>query len=367
MNATSKRKRIALANGGGDCPGLNAVIRAVVKSATLKYGYEVWGCEDGFDGFLGTKRLYPMTSKTVQGILPRGGTILGTSNRGNPFRYPERTEDGEVEFHDYSDKVMDRFREKGFDCLLLVGGDGTLTIGNEFMKRGIPVIGIPKTIDNDLQCTEYTFGFDTALHTATEAIDKLHTTAESHDRVMLVEVMGRNAGWIALHAGIAGGADVILIPEIPFRIEDVCDKIRARARSGNLFSIIVVAEGAAPLGGGQVFSRRPVDDAYPRLGGVSSIVAAEIEERMEVETRVVVLGHLQRGGSPSPFDRLLGTRFGFSAVSLAAKEQYGRMVVLRCGRIESVPLEEAITRQRLVDVNSDLVLAARAMNIEFGD
>ena len=362
----SRRKKIAVLTGGGDCPGLNAVIRAVVKAAILQYDWSVWGSEDSFEGFMGSG-LEPLTRKSVQGILPRGGTILGTSNRGNPFKYPVKNEKDEYEFHDYSSRVISRFRQERFDALIAIGGDGTLTIGHQFLQRGLPVIGIPKTIDNDLLCTEQTFGFDTALHTATDAIDKIHTTAESHDRVMVVEVMGRNAGWIALEAGMAGGADVILIPEIPYGIDQVCRKIEDRSHSGSRFSVVVVAEGAAPPGGQKVYRQRGKDDPFGRLGGVSYSVADEIQKSLGVECRVLVLGHLQRGGSPSPFDRLLGTRFGWAAVQLAAQERFGRMVTLQCGQIKSCPLQDAVAHQRLVSKDNDHLKTARSLGIAFGD
>ncbi|HSR49780.1 MAG TPA: ATP-dependent 6-phosphofructokinase [Acidobacteriota bacterium] len=362
----SSGKKIALLTGGGDCPGLNAVIRAVVKTAILKYDWEVYGSEDSFAGFL-ERGLTAMALKHVRGILPLGGTILGTSNKGNPFRYPVRGSEGEVEFHDYSGKVVETFHEHGLDAVVMIGGDGTLTIGHKLQHAGVPVIGVPKTIDNDVKGTELTFGFDSALHTATDAIDKLHTTAQSHDRVMLVEVMGRNAGWIALESGIAGGADVILIPEIPFTIPSICRKIMHRRNHGRDFSIVVVAEGAAPQDGEQVFRAQPADDPFGKLGGISYKVANEIQRCIDIETRSVVLGHLQRGGSPTPFDRLLGTRYGRHAVDLIAQEQFGRMVNLRCGCIDSIPLQDAIGGQRLVDPDDDRVRTARALGISFGD
>ncbi len=366
--AEAQPKRVLILTGGGDCPGLNAVIRAVVKTAVLKYGWEAWGSEDSFAGLLGFRQLLPLTPKLVQGILPRGGTILGTSNKADPFAYPRRDEgSGAVEAEDLSQRAISRFREKGFDALIAVGGDGTLSIALKFLQLGLPVIGVPKTIDNDLMCTEQSFGFDTALRTATEAIDKIHTTAESHDRVMVVEVMGRNSGWIALHAGVAGGADIVLIPEIPFRIESVCRKIRQRAAAGRRFSIVVVAEGASPDGGQQVFRSGLRDDPFTRLGGISFSVADAVSSRLGLETRVVVLGHLQRGGSPSPFDRLLATRFGHAAVELVSQERFGQMVSLRCGRIDSVPLQQAVVRQRQVETDHDLLQAARATGISLGD
>ncbi|MGH9341888.1 MAG: 6-phosphofructokinase [Acidobacteriota bacterium] len=361
-----KRKKIAVLCGGGDCPGLNAVIRAVVKTAIFQYGWEVWGSEDSFDGFIKPRKLIPMTVDSVRGILPLGGTMLGTTNRGNPFRYPEKDKKGEVRFRDYSQRVIDKVKMMGLDALILIGGDGTLTIGQMFYEAGLPVIGVPKTIDNDLLATEVTFGFDTALHTATEAIDKIHSTAESHDRVMVVEVMGRNAGWIALESGISGGADVILIPEIPFRIDKVCDAIKARADAGQSFSIIVVAEGAAPESGGKVYQDRVPAEAVPKLGGVGAVVRDMVQGNAQVETRVLVLGHLQRGGSPSPFDRFLATRFGVAAVDLAAQGQFGRMVSLKCGEIRSVTIQAAVDHQRLVDPKGERVRAARAIGISFG-
>lgn len=364
---TDTIKKIAVLTGGGDCPGLNAVIRAVVKASINHHGWEVWGSEDSFGGFLGEAPLIPMDRSSVRGILPRGGTILGTSNRGNPFSFPVRNSSGEVETHDYSARVVDRFRHDGFDAMIVIGGDGTLHISNEFFKLGIPVVGVPKTIDNDLLMTEQTFGFDTALQTATDAIDKIHTTAESHDRAMVVEVMGRNSGWIALEAGIAGGADIILIPEIPYSIEKICRKIQQRASAGSKFSIAVVAEGAAPCGGEQVYQAKERTGESRRLGGIGFDVAQQIHERIGMDSRVVVLGHLQRGGSPSSLDRILGTRFGFAATDLVARGLFGQMVNLRCGAIESVPIEQAVAKQRQVEPDSDMIRAAKALGISFGD
>jgi len=354
-------------NGGGDCPGLNAVIRAVVKTAILRYGWEVWGSEDSFDGLIKPGKLIPMTLETVRGILPRGGTILGTTNRGNPFRYPERNERGEIVFQDYSERVIQKVKEMNLDAMVLIGGDGTLTIGQRFCERGLPIVGVPKTIDQDLLATETTFGFDTALKTVTESLDMIHTTAESHERVMVIEVMGRNAGWIALEAGIAGGADIILIPEIPFRVEKLVEKIEARRVAGRPFSIVVVSEGATPVGGSQIYREKGIEDPFGKLGGIGAIVAGMLGSRVQLETRVVVLGHLQRGGSPTAFDRLLGTRFGVAAVDLIAKNQFGRMVALDDQKITSVTIAEAIARQRLVNPQGEIVQAARAIGICFGD
>jgi len=361
------QKRIVVVNGGGDCPGLNAVIRASVKTAILRYGWEVWGSEDSFDGFIKPGKMIPMTLDTVRGILPKGGTILGTTNRGNPFRYPVKNEQGEVVLHDFSGRVMDKMKEMSLDAMVLIGGDGTLTIGQKFIERGLSIVGVPKTIDKDLLATETTFGFDTALRTVTEALDMIHTTAESHERVMVVEVMGRNSGWIALESGIAGGADVILIPEIPFQIEKVVEKIEARRLAGRPFSVVVVSEGVTPEGGSQVYREKGIADPFGKLGGVGAVVAEMLSSRIELETRTLVLGHLQRGGSPTAFDRLLGTRFGVAAVDLVAAGQFGRMVALDDQRITSVPISAATARQRLVDPSDQMIQAARAVGICFGD
>lgn len=361
----NSKKKIGVLSGGGDCAGLNAVIRAVVKTAILRYGWEVIGSEDSFDGLIKPGKLRPLTLDQVRGILPKGGTILGTTNRGNPFRYPVKDEEGKITFHDYSKKVIDRVRQLGLHALITIGGDGTLTIAQEFYEAGVPVIGVPKTIDRDLMGTEFTFGFDTALQTATEAIDKIHTTAESHDRVMLVEVMGRNTGWIALESGMAGGADVILIPEIPYHIDRICEKLQARVRSGHNFSVVVVAEGSRPVGGSQVFQE---SSAFQRrLGGVSLNIAEQIEEHSGLEARVIILGHLQRGGSPTPFDRLLGTTFGVAAVEMADQGRFGCMAALSCGEIRPIPISEAIVQERVINPLGQRVRAARSIGISLGD
>jgi phosphofructokinase-like protein len=355
-------RRIGLCTGGGDCPGLNAVIRGVVKAAINDYGWRVTGVTNGFDGLIWPERCMEMTLDTVRGILPRGGTILGTTNRGNPFAYVIE-ENGQKVTMDFSKQCMENMKLLKLDALVVIGGDGTLCIANEFYKRGMNVVGVPKTIDNDLSATEVTFGFDTALHVVTDAIDRLHTTAESHGRVMVIEVMGRDAGWIALHAGIAGGADVILIPEIPFTIENICERIRQRELHGGKFSLIVVAEGI----------HLPEKDALgkpfpaPKPGNVGGMIAYAVGEYLKKETRVTVLGHIQRGGSPSPFDRILGTRFGVSAADLVARREFGRMVCLRCAKIDTVTLDEAVGVMKVVDPNGDHVRAARAVGISFGD
>ncbi len=359
-------RKIGISTGGGDCPGLNAVIRAVVKSARLVYRWDVIGIEDGFDGLIHAKNLRLLTLSDISGILPRGGTILGTTNRGNPFRHVVY-EDGKKVIKDLTPQVIENIKILNLDAIVCIGGDGTLTIAKDLHELGVPVVGVPKTIDNDLSATDLTFGFTTAVITATEALDKLHTTAESHHRVMVVEVMGRNAGWIALESGIAGGADVILIPEIPFDIESVCDKVKRRQITGSRFSIVVVAEGAIPLGGEETIAAGATAEYQNvRLGGIGYRVSRAIEEKTGIETREVVLGHLQRGGSPSAFDRILSTRFGAKAVELVAQEKFGEMVCLRGRQVESVRIEEAIGQLKLVDPAGQVVKTAECMGIEFG-
>lgn len=358
-------KRIGILTGGGDAPGLNAVIRAAVKTAILSYDCEVFGIRDGYDGFLSEQGIVPLTMKDVSGILPRGGTILGAANRGNPFARKVKRNGVEV-VEDVSNEIVNSMKQMKMDALLVLGGDGTLRIAHELYQRGIPVIGVPKTIDNDIGGTEITFGFDTALNIATDAIDRLHTTAEAHHRVMVLELMGREAGFIALHAGVAGGADAILVPEIPFKFETVVAKIRQRVERGSLFSILAVSEGAKPLGGAQVYSRGGDEIYVPRLGGIGQVVGEYIEGH-GFETRVTVLGHLQRGGTPTAFDRWLATRYGAAAVRLAARGGFDRMVALRGGQIADVTLEEAIAVPRRVDLNEDAVITARGMGISFGD
>lgn len=359
-------KRIGVLTGGGDCPGLNAVIRAVVKTAIHQYGWEVMGIEDGFGGLI-EGRLRLLQSQDVSGILPRGGTILGTTNRDNPFHYPVE-EQGKMIYKDMSLDIMNRLADNGVQALVIIGGDGSLSIAKEFHEKGLPVVGIPKTIDNDLSATDVTFGFDTALVTATEALDKLHTTAESHHRVMVLEVMGRYAGWIGLESGLAGGADVILIPEIPFDYGRICDKLYQRKEQGKKFSIIVVSEGAKPVGGEMVVNQVIAESADPiRLGGIGNLVAQEIQKISGMETRVTVLGHLQRGGSPTPFDRILGTRLGVKAVDLIAEGKFGTMVSLRTPEIVAVTLQEAVGELRRVPVDSDLIASARSVGTSFGD
>ena len=356
-------KRIGVMTGGGDAPGLNAVIRAVVKSAsTCKC--EVIGLEDSFDGLIEPDRSRRLTPKDVTGILRIGGTILGTTNRGNPFAYPVDTSGGK---RDYSERCLEMFQQLNLDALVVIGGDGTLAIAHEFSQRGIPLVGVPKTIDNDIVETTNTFGFDTAVSFATEAIDRLHTTAEAHHRVMVVEVMGRYAGWIALYSGIAGGADVILIPEIPFNVEKIAECIRTRERFGARFSIIVAAEGAKPVGGSVSVIKEAEGEFVERLGGIGARIAAEVEKRTGKETRNVVLGHLQRGGAPTSFDRILATRFGARAVELVLQGQFGTMVAFHPPDIVAVPLENVVHRTRNVPLDFDVIRTARAMGISLGE
>ena len=358
-------KRIGVLTGGGDAPGLNAVIRAVVKTANLRYQCEVLGIRDGYDGFLNDGGILPLGVNEVRGILPRGGTILGTANRGNPYARKVMRDGKEVTI-DVSGQIVDGIRKQALDALIVIGGDGTLHIAHELYLKGVSVIGVPKTIDNDIDGTEVTFGFDTALNIATEAIDRLHTTAESHHRVMVLELMGRDAGFIALQAGLSGGADVILIPEIPFRFEAVAAKVRERIERGPLFSILAVSEGAKPLGGEQTFSR-PGDEMYvPRLGGIG-VRVGEFLEHQGVETRVTVLGHIQRGGTPTAFDRYLATRYGAAAVRLAAAGGFDRMVALVKSQIVDLPLEEALATPKRVNLHGDAVVTARGLGISFGD
>ena len=358
-------KRIAILTGGGDAPGLTAVIRAAVKTAINHYGCEVIGVRNGYDGFIDDKGIMPLELRDVRGLLPRGGTILGTANRGNPFAR-KIVRDGKEVTVDVSDEIVKGIERLKLDVLLVLGGDGTLHIAHELSRKGVPIIGVPKTIDNDIGGTDITFGFDTALTIATEAIDRLHTTAESHHRVMVLELMGRDAGFIALHSGVAGGADVILIPEIPFKFESVVAKVHQRAEQGTHFSIMAISEGAKPAGGEKVYSRGGDEVYVPRLGGISQVVGEYIEKQ-GFETRVTVLGHLQRGGTPTAFDRWLATRYGAAAVRVAAEGRFDRMVALRSGGVTDIPLGEAIAVPKRVDVHGDAVLTARNTGISFGD
>ena len=359
--------KLAILTGGGDAPGLNAVIRAVVRSAILTYGWEPWGVRDGYEGFLRPDGIFRLTLDHVRGILPLGGTILGAANRGNPFAR-KVIRNGKTVIEDVSGEVIERFHREGFEALVVAGGDGTLGIARDLFRRGVPVVGVPKTIDNDVFGTDATFGFDTAIDFAARALDRLHNTAESHHRVMVVELMGRHAGFIALYAGIAGGADIILIPEIPFRFEVLCRKVRQRISHGRKSSIVAVAEGARPVGGHEIYYR-PGEEGLivPRLGGIGQIVGRYIEEECGAETRVTVLGHLQRGGSPSAFDRWLATTLAGEAMRLVVQGKFGRVAVLRRMRVTSIALDEALAEQKRVDPNCDAVRTAREIGICFGD
>ena len=363
---SARQRRIGILTGGGDCPGLNAVIRAVAKTAMHDHGMEVVGFRDGFHGLVMDRRLL-LHRDDVSGILTRGGTILGTSNTHDPFRWAIRR-GGKLVYRDYSARALANCRRLHLEALVCIGGDGTMTVAGRMLAKGLPVVGVPKTIDNDLAGTDQTFGFDTAVQTAAEAIDKLHDTAMSHHRVMIVEVMGRYAGWLALHAGVAGGGDVILIPEIPYDLGRVCECLVSRSRRGKRFSIVVIAEGAAPRGGKLVVARR--DEASPepvRLGGVGNQLAAQIEQRCGLSTRVTVLGHLLRGGTPSAFDRVLCTRFGVKAAELVAGRRWGRMAALRGDEVVSVPIRQVAGKVRKVPPGHPLVAAARSVGTSFGD
>jgi len=365
---TKKKGRIAVLTGGGDCPGLNAVIRAVVKTAEHN-NYEMYGIANGFHGLI-TNNMKLMTSKDVSGILPIGGTVLGTTNRDNPFHYAvDKDEKGETIYKDMRETVVKNIEDRGIEGLIVIGGDGSLNIAAQLSREcGVKIVGVPKTIDNDLPVTERTFGFDTAVATATEALDRLHTTAESHHRVMALEVMGRYAGWIALHSGIAGGADCILIPEIPYSIDSVLKKVEERQKNGKNFSIIVVAEGAKPIGGEMTIAR-VVKESFEqiRLGGVGEKLVRDIEERTGVESRCTVLGYLQRGGSPTPYDRVLATRYGVAATEAFMSGNYNTMVALMSNKIAVVPIAMVASKPHLVPVDSDIIRAGKHIGISFGD
>ena len=358
-------RRIGILTGGGDAPGLNAVIRAVALTAIRHYGWEVVGILQGFDGLYAGLPAMPLDEARVRDLLARGGTILGAANRGNPFALKVTQPDGTEQIADVSQDALKRIEEYGLDALIVAGGDGTMSIAQRLVGLGAPIVGVPKTIDNDLSETDVTFGFDTAISTATEALDKLQTTAESHHRVMVLEVMGRHAGWIALKSGIAGGADAILIPEMPFDIQVVCQKIQQLQESGRHYSLIVVAEGAAPVGGEQSYYIESVAGGEGRLGGMGHMVGMMLAKCVSAEVRVTVLGHVQRGGQPTPRDRWLATRFGSAAVHLVAQERWGYMVALQGTQIVTVPLEDAV-RMKMVDPLGDMVQMARDLGIVFG-
>lgn len=359
-------KRIAVATGGGDAPGLNAVIRAVVLGG-LNRGWEVLGVRRGFAGLLGEARVKSLDREDVRGLTNVGGTILGTTNRGDPFHWPKQNSDGSWAETDRSDEIIDTSRLLGIDAVVAVGGDGTLRIASALVAKGLPVVGVPKTIDNDVQGTWTTFGFDTAVNTATDAFDKIESTAESHERVLVVEVMGRYAGWIALHAGLAGSVHAILIPEIPFDLDRVCDQVRLREALGRRFSVIAVAEGAMPKGGSAVLQAEAGSGGVERLGGVAQVVADYIQQHTGKETRTVTLGHLQRGGRPTTFDRLLALRFGAAAVRAVEQGCVGHMVAFDPPNVTTVPLGDVLSEPKKVPLDCDQVMTARDLGICLGD
>ena len=361
--ATHKIKRIGLLTGGGDCPGLNAVIRGVTKPAQ-DYGMTVYGIIDGFEGLVEGKAS-ELRNEDVSGILSRGGTILGSSNKGDPFHWPVEN-NGKIKIVNKAEAAMKNYEAWNLDALIAIGGDGTMHISNKLSHLGMNIIGVPKTIDNDLEATDMTFGHDSAVYVVMMALDRLHTTASSHHRVIVVEVMGRYAGWIALNGGLAGGADIILLPELPFSWEKIYDKIKKRELMGKRFSLVCVAEGAMPKDGGMVLKGHDIKRHDPRqLGGIGEVVAKKIEENTGRETRVTVLGHLQRGGSPTPFDRILSTKFGAFAIDLAARKKFGRMVALKGNEVKNVKIEDAISKQKLVKRDTQAVIAAKAVGISF--
>jgi 6-phosphofructokinase 1 len=360
--------RLGVLTGGGDCPGLNALIRGLVKRGVHEFGHEFVGIENGYMGLVEPDLVCPLTLEDTRGILPKGGTILGTSNKANPFQYPVQ-ENGKWVDKDLSEVVLRRAEELKLDGLIAIGGDGTLTIGHQLSQKGLKVVGCPKTIDNDLSGTDQTFGFDTARAICTEAIDRLHSTAESHDRVMVVEIMGRHAGFLTLDSAIAGGADVILIPEIPYKVESIVEKIQRRATRKRSFSIIAIAEGAYPAGGTLAVAEKAEDirgRGVVRLGGAGKVCADLLARHIEAEIRVTVLGHLQRGGTPSAADRLLATMYGCKVLDLVRDGQWDHMVALRNGKIVTASLSES-RKERRVDPNGETVRFAKSMGISFGD
>ncbi len=360
-----RKKKIGILTAGGDCPGLNSVIRAVTKKAILEYGWEIIGIEDGYEGLIHS-RYRGLTFNDVSGILTLGGTILGTSNTANPYRYAVQKND-KVYLKNLSQVAIENIKRLGIDCLVCIGGDGTLSIAHRLYKDGVPIIGVPKTIDNDIKETDITFGFDSAVTIATEAIDRLHTTAQSHHRIMIIEVMGRMAGWIALYAGVAGGGDIILIPEMPYNINVIAEKVRERNKRGKRFSIIVVAEGAKPKGGNLVIQRMAKDATMPvRFGGIGFVLGRELEKITGIETRTVVIGHLQRGGSPTAFDRILATQLGTAAVDMTKKGNFGKMVGVKDNSFIQVPLQLVAEGIKYVPLKHRLIRVANSTGVSFG-
>jgi 6-phosphofructokinase 1 len=361
-----KQKRIAILTGGGDCPGINTVIRAVAKKAIIEYGMEVMGIEDGYHGIV-NNRYRKLEYNDVSGILTLGGTILGTSKTANPYRYAIK-QGNRLRFKDMSETAIRNIKNLDLACLVCIGGDGTLGIAHKLFKNGIPIIGVPKTIDNDLIGTDITFGFDSAVWIATEGIDRIHTTAESLHRIMMIEVMGHKVGWIALYSGVAGGGDIILIPEIPYDVNLIAEKVMERNKKGKRFSIVVVAEGAKPKGGDIVIQRIVKESSDPiRLGGISFVLGRQIEKMTGLETRIVVMGHLQRGGSPTPFDRILATQLGTKVVEMIEEKAFGNMVGIRKNSLIKVPLKEVAKGYKKVPLNHPLIKAARSVGTCFGD
>jgi len=362
-----KKKKIGVLTSGGDCPGLNAVIRGVVKASISSGQIDVYGIMDGFCGLI-NKHIIPLDWIKASGILTQGGTILGTSNKADPFRWPRKNKNGKTTFVDVSDEVVKYIKKQGYDNLVCIGGDGTMTISEKLSKKGVRIIGVPKTIDNDICGTDITFGFDTAKSTATEAIDKIHTTAMSHHRVMVIELMGRYSGWLALEAGIAGGGDVILIPELPYELDKIIAEVKRRSKTGRRFSIVVVSEGAKPKGGELTVKRKIKDSTDPiRLGGIGNKIAHDIEEKTGLETRVTVLGHLQRGGTPTASDRILATRFGVKAAELCLTGAGGVMIAVRGNDIVTVPLTDIAGKNRTVNKDHPLIQVAKEVGTCMGD
>jgi 6-phosphofructokinase 1 len=366
--SADKIHRIGILTGGGDCPGLNAVIRAVAKTAMCQHGLEVWGIEDGFLGLI-RNRMHRLEWDDVSNILTLGGTILGSSNRANPAHFATSLdEEGKPVFEDVRARVLEHIADRHLDALICIGGDGTMTGAADLAKHGVSIVGVPKTIDNDLMHTEITFGFETAVTTATEALDRIHSTASSHHRVMLVEVMGRNAGWLTLHSGVASGADIILIPEIPYDIDTIAEVCQQRSKRGKAFTIVAVSEGAKAKGGQQHVSHIVEDSPDPiRLGGVSQVLCKQIEEKTGLDCRATILGHVQRGGTPIPFDRVLGTIFGHRALELLVAGHHNQLVVMKEFQLSSVPLESVAGQQRLVQPDHPVIQAAKAIGTSFGD
>lgn len=368
MAGQKKVRRIGILTGGGDCPGLNAVIRIVTKAAINHLGIEVIGIEDGFLGLI-RNRMHQLDTKAVSNILTLGGTILGTSNKANPSHFAVRNDDeGNPVYEDVTPRILEHLEERRIDALVCIGGDGTMSGAANLVAAGIPCIGVPKTIDNDLMHTDITFGFTTAVQTATECLDKIHSTAFSHHRVMIVELMGRNAGWLTMHAGIASGSDVILIPEIPFEIGSIVETCQARARRQKKFTLIAVSEGAKQKGGDQVVAQIVKDSPDPiRLGGVSQVLANQLAEHLRLEVRATILGHIQRGGTPCAFDRVLASQFGYQAVRMIEKDAWNRMAVMQKAEVRDAPIAEVANQQRVIRADDPLLAMARAVDTCLGD